>query len=92
MKTSSIAILLLASGAAFANEAADDLSRSAPFAGGRTRAEVKAETMAAKQAGTLGTSQYTAGRTPEFKGERSRGERRYEAVQAARAHTIHQLY
>lgn len=92
MKTSITAILLLASGAAFANEAADDPAKSAPFIGERTRAEVKAELLAAKQAGTLFTNDYAHQQMPPLKGERSRFEARTEALQAARSHTIGEQY
>jgi hypothetical protein len=92
MKTSIIAILLLASGAAFANEAADDPAKSTPFIGELTRAEVKAELNAARQAGTLITSEYASNQAPTFKGERSRFDARAEAVQAARSHTIGEQY
>ncbi|MEZ0309478.1 MAG: DUF4148 domain-containing protein [Ramlibacter sp.] len=92
MKTSIIAILLLASSAAFANEAADDPAKSAPFVGERTRAEVKAELMAAQQAGTLATSEYASNQMPAFKAERSRFDARVEAVQVARWHAIGEQY
>ena len=92
MKTSIIAILLLASGAAFANEAGDDPAKRAPFIGERTRAEVKAELLTAKQAGKLITNEYASNQMPAFKSERSRFETRAEAVLAARTHTIGEQY
>ena len=92
MKASIIALALFAAGGAFANEAADDAANRAAFAGGFTRAEVKAGTMAAKQAGQLGANEYQAQQQPSMKAERSRTQARAEAVQAARSHVIHELY
>lgn len=92
MKASIIALALFAATGAFANEAADDLANRASFAGGFTRAEVKADTLAAKQTGTLGQNEYQANQQPSLKAERSRTQMRAEAVQAARSHVVHELY
>lgn len=91
MKTSILAILLLASGASFANEAADDAANRSAFAGERTRAQVQADTKAAKQAGQLGINEFAAQQQAAATGERSRRDVRAEAVQAARSRTIHEL-
>ena len=92
MKTTTLAILLLACGAAFANEATDDPARRELFAGERTRAEVAAELAAARQAGTLSANEYAANRLPVLQDVRSRSQARVEAVQAARSHAIHEQY
>jgi hypothetical protein len=93
MKTSLIAtILLLASGASFAGEAADEAANRTAFVGERTRAEVKADTQAARQAGQLGINEYAAQQQPASAGTRSRADIRAESVQAARANKIHELF
>jgi hypothetical protein len=53
MKNVLISILLLSAGAAFANEAGDEQVNRAAFDGQRTRAEVRAEYLGARTAGTL---------------------------------------
>jgi hypothetical protein len=91
MKKSIIALLLLSSAAAFANEAGDDTANRTSYAGERTRAEVKAETMTAKQQGTLSFSEFAANQSPSAQGSgRSRSDMRAEAVQAARTRVIHE--
>jgi hypothetical protein len=92
MKASLIALALFAASGAFANEASDDLANRAAFAGGATRAEVKADTLAAKQSGALQVNEYQANQQPTVKAGRSRTQARAEAVQAARSHTVHELY
>lgn len=90
MNKSIIALLLLSSAAAFANEAADEQSNHAAFAGQLTRAEVKADTAAAQAAGTLSFSEFAAHQSqPSAAGAgRSRSELRAEAIQAARTRVI----
>ena len=92
MKKSIITLLLLASGGAFANEAADELARRTAFAGDRTRAEVKAGIAAARAAGTLNASEYASNLQQPQQAARSRGELRAEAVQAARTRVIHEMF
>lgn len=90
MHKSLIALFLFTSAAAFANEAADAQANHAAFAGERTRAEVKAEVMHARSAGTLSTSDYTGNEQAGAAFTRSRAEVRAEAVQAARTRVIHE--
>jgi hypothetical protein len=91
MKYSIIALVLLTSATAFANEAADErLNRTAP-AGERTRAEVKAEVLRAQAQGTLASGDYAGNATQSAAGDRARSEVRAEAVQAARARVVHEL-
>jgi hypothetical protein len=91
MKKSIIALFLLTSAAAFANEAGDDMANRTAAGGERTRAEVKAETLAAKQQGTLSFSEFAANQQQASQGTgRSRTELRAEAVQAARTRVIHE--
>ena len=91
MKKSIIALLLLTSAAAFANEAGDDSSNRTSFAGERTRAEVKAEILSAKHQGTLSFSEFAANQSQPTQGAgRSRSELRAEAMQAARTRVIHE--
>lgn len=91
MKKSVIAILLLGSAGAFANEAADELANRTPFAGERTRAEVQADIASARAAGTLAASEYDRNVQPAIEGSRSRSAMRAEATQAARVRVIDQL-
>jgi hypothetical protein len=90
MKTSIIALLLLASGASFANEAGDDAANRTAFAGERTRANVKADTQAAKQSGLLGLTEYGMQQQAAGASQRSRSEARAEAIRAARTRVIHE--
>jgi hypothetical protein len=91
MKKPVIALLLLASSAAFANEAGDELANRTPFAGERSRAEVQAEVANARSAGTLGINEYALNMPQALQSGRSRGDLRAEAVQAARVRVIHEL-
>lgn len=90
MKTSIIALLLLASGASFANEVADDAANRAAFTAKRTSAEVKAEIQLAKQLGTLGANEFALQQQPAVTGLRARSDLRAEAIQAARTRVIHE--
>lgn len=94
MQKSIIALFLLTSAAAFANEAADDQSNraSASAAAERTRAQVQAEVRQARDSGTLSSSDYAPNlpQAAQAKG-RNRSEVRGEAVQAARVRVIHEL-
>jgi hypothetical protein len=85
-----LALSLIASGGAFANEAADELANRASFAGERTRAEVKAEVLRAQRAGTLSFNEYQANQQQPAQGLRARSDIRAEAVQAARTRVIHE--
>lgn len=92
MQKSIIAILLLSSAAAFANEAADEQANRAAFAGSISRAEVRAGIEQARTDGTLRLDEYAVYQL-KAKAEpsaRSRAEVRGEAVQAARTHVIHE--
>lgn len=53
MKTVILSLAMLAAAPAFANEAADEQMNRQSFAGTATRAEVRSEYIAARQAGTL---------------------------------------
>lgn len=93
MQKSIITILLLSSAAAFANEAADEQSNRASFIGERTRAELNAEVQQARASGTLSPTEFARSQAEAAPGvSRSRAEIRIEAVQAARAHVIHELF
>jgi hypothetical protein len=93
MHKSIIALLLLSSAAAFANEAADEQMNRSSFIGERTRAELKAELQQAQQQGALGVhSEYVAYlQQPSFGSSRNPADVRAEAVQAARTRVIHEL-
>jgi hypothetical protein len=92
MKKSIIALFLLASATAFANEAGDEQFNRTSTAGERTRAEVKADVRRAQQEGTLGFSDYAGNATQSAQAPaRARSEVRAEAVQAARVRVIHEL-
>jgi hypothetical protein len=88
MQKSIIALFLLTSAAAFANEAGDEQSNRAAFAGERTRAEVKADVERARQQGTLRFSDYAGNATQAAHGLRSQAEVRAEALQAARTRVV----
>ena len=90
MNKSIIAILLLSSAAAFANEAADEQANRTAFAGSTSRAEVQAGVAQAKADGTLRFSEY-AGTEQKANGfGRDRADVRSEAIQAARTRVIHE--
>lgn len=91
MKKSIIAIMLLSSAAAFANELADEQANRAPFAGSLSRAEVKTGIAQAKADGTLHIGEYVANQQLASGSSRDRAEVRAEAVEAARTRTIHEL-
>lgn len=91
MKNSIIALLLLTSAAAFANEAGDERSNRTAPAGERTRAEVKAEVLRARAQGTLASGDYAGNATQAAFGDRARSDVRAEAVQAARVRVVHEL-
>lgn len=93
MKKSTIALFLLSSAAAFANEAGDEQVNRTAFAGERTRAEVQAELQLARSQGVVGQhSEYSAYlQQPTAGFGRSRDAVRAEAVQAARTRVIHEL-
>lgn len=94
MKKIATSLLLIgAAASAFANEATDERQNRASFSGERTRAEVKAEYVNARRAGSLAnTSESASLETQAPTGSfRSRAEVRAEAVQAARDHVIDQL-
>lgn len=93
MNKSVIALLLLTTSAAFANEAADEQANRAAFGGERTRAEVNAELQRAQQQGAVGADAEYADylQQASFTSTRSPAEVRAEAVQAARTRVIHEL-
>jgi hypothetical protein len=92
MQKSLIALFLLTTSAAFANEAADDQANRAAFAGTATRAEVTAEYLRARGLGQLpDTSEAASLASPAIASVRSRDAVRAEAVQAARARIVHEL-
>jgi hypothetical protein len=92
MNKSIIAILLLSSAAAFANEAADEQANRTAFAGALSRAEVKAGIAQAKADGTLRLDEYAGNLQNANAFDRSRAEVRSEAIQAARSQSVHELY
>ncbi len=92
MNKSLIAILLLASTTAFANEAADELANRTPFMGDRTRADVQAEVVDARAAGTLNVDLYTANHNSQaVHSQRSRTAVRAEAVKASHEHGVQEF-
>ncbi|MEJ8837456.1 hypothetical protein [Ramlibacter sp. AN1133] len=92
MNKSIIAILLLSSAAAFANEAADEQANRTPFIGSMSRSEVKAAVADAKAKGTLRFDEYAANRQQASGSARTRAEVRSEGIQTARSHAAHELY
>jgi hypothetical protein len=88
MNKSIIAILLLSSAAAFANEAADDQANRAAFAGSFSRAEVQAGIAQAKADGALRFDEYAANQQNAGGSYRQREEVRAEAIRAARTRVI----
>ena len=60
MQKSIIALFLLTSAAAFANGVADEQANRAAATGERTRAEVKAQVLQARDAGILSVDDYAA--------------------------------
>lgn len=93
MKTILISIALLASAAAFANEASDELANRQAFDGVATRAEVQSEYRHARAVGTLPVTDETASlQTPAPAAlTQARDDVRREARQAARQRVIHEL-
>ena len=88
-----ISTLLLASATAFAGDAADELRNRTAFDSGLARAHVRADYLQARGNGTLpDTSEAGSLRVQAIPGTRERAEVKAEAVQAARAHTIHELF
>jgi hypothetical protein len=90
MNKSIIAILLLSSAAAFANDAADEQANRTAFAGSISRAQVQADIAQAKADGSLRFDEYAGNHRNSGGFERSRAEVRSEAVQAARIRVIHE--
>ena len=92
MKKIIISTLLLGAFSAFANEAGDDLQNRSAFQGERTRAEVRADYLRAKAAGTLVDTSEAASQQSQSVGQSApRGSLKAEAVQAARTRIIHEL-
>jgi hypothetical protein len=93
MKKTILSILLASSFGAFANEAAEELQNRSQFQGERTRAEVRAEFMNAKAAGTLIDTSEAASQESQglVESDRSRASVKVEAVQAARTRVVHEL-
>lgn len=93
MNKSIIALLLLTTSAAFANEAADEQANRSAFIGERTRAEVGADLQRAQQQGAVGAQAEYADylQQPSISSGRSRADVRAEAVQAARTRVVHEL-
>lgn len=92
MNKSIIAILLLFSATAFANEVGDEQANRSTFTGSVSRAEVQAGIAQAKAAGTLRFDEFAGNRQQAGASERSRAEVRGEAIQAARSQSVHELY
>lgn len=90
MNKSIIAILLLSSAAAFANEAADGKANHTAFAGSMSRAEVRADIAQARADGTLPFNEYAGNEQKASGSSRERAEVRGEAIQAARSRVIHE--
>lgn len=90
MHKSIIAILLLSSAAAFANEAGDDQANRTAFTGALTRADVRADTALAQAGGTLRFDEYAGNQQKANAFGRARTEVRHEAIQAARIRAIHE--
>ena len=87
-----ISTLLLSAFSAFANEAGDDLQNRAAFQGDLTSAEVRADYVRAKAAGTLiDTSEAASLKSQTVTQSAPRGSLKAEAVQAARTRIIHEL-
>lgn len=84
-------VLLLTSGMAFANEAADELANRTPFTGDLTRAEVQAGITHARAAGTLNANLYDANRNSQaIESRRNRTDVRAEATRASHKRVIGQ--
>ena len=88
MNKSIIAILLLSSAAAFANEAGDEQANRSAFVASLSRAEVRAGIAQAKADGTLRFDEYTANQQKASGSYRQRDEVLAEAVQAARTRVV----
>lgn len=92
MKKIIISTLLLSAFSAFANEAGDDLRNRAAFQSDFTRAEVRADYLRAKSAGTLvDASEAASQKTPTIGQSVPRGSLREQAEKAARTRIIHEL-
>jgi hypothetical protein len=93
MKKTLLSILLVSSFGAFANEAGDELQNRSRFQGERTRAEVRAEFLNAKAAGTLIDTSEAASQQSLLPtvSELSRASVKFEAIQAARTRVVHEL-
>jgi hypothetical protein len=92
MKAIFLSTLLLASTGAFADYAADDLRNRTGFQGERARAEVKAELQQARAAGAISSGEIGTMRAEATTSLRSRSDVKAEAVQAARSHSVGDLY
>ena len=90
MNKSIIALLLLSSATAFANEAADEQANRIAFVGSVSRAEVQAGIAHAKAEGNLRFNEYAGNEQKASSVSRDRAEVRSEAVQAARSRIIHE--
>lgn len=85
-------ILLLTSGMAFANEAADELANRSSFTGELTRAEVQADIADARADGTLYVNRYDADKNSQLvESHRNRNAVRAEAAKASHTRVIDQL-
>lgn len=90
MQKSIIALFLLTSAAAFANGVADEQANRAAATGERTRVEVKAQVLQARDAGILSVDDYAVNLPQVARSGRSRSEVRGEAAQAARVRVVHE--
>lgn len=88
MNKSIIAILLLSSAAAFANEAADEQANRIAFSGSLSQAEAQAALAQAKDQGSLHFDEYAASQQQAGGSGLSRAAFHTEAVQAARTRVI----
>lgn len=89
MKTVILSLALLAAASAFANEAADEQMNRQSFTSTATRAEVRSEYIAARQAGTLPVTSEAASLVTQAVSTRSdRDVVRQEARVAARQRQV----
>jgi hypothetical protein len=89
-----LALTVVAAGSAFAGDAADDLANRTAFAGTLTRADVQAAYFDAVKSGTLpltAEGEIYAGQNVVPASTRDRADVHAEAVQTARAHTVHEM-
>ena len=85
MKTLILSLSMLVAASAFANEAADERMNRQPFTSTASGAEVRAEYIAAREAGTLPvTSEAASLATPALAAEADRAAVRQQARFAAR--------